>query len=107
MRNGQCWRVFAVDPEHQQVAARRREDGDCTVLSGDYLCQHITHGYAITVHSAQSVTVDITHAVLGDTTTRALLYMALTRGGIEHLPTCMSAAAAPPSTNTPKSQGCT
>jgi hypothetical protein len=32
------------------------------------------------VHSAQGVTADTTHAVLGDTTTRALLYVVLTRG---------------------------
>ena len=39
-----------------------------------------THGYAVTVHSAQGVTADTTHAVLGETTSRAMLYVALTRG---------------------------
>ena len=38
------------------------------------------YGYAVTVHSAQGVTADTTHAVLGETTTRALLYVAMTRG---------------------------
>ncbi len=49
--------------------------------------QHVFRGhpegpwsYAVTVHSAQGVTADTTHAVLGETTTRALLYVALTRG---------------------------
>ena len=42
--------------------------------------EHITLGYAVTVHSAQGVTADTTHAVLGETTTRALLYVAMTRG---------------------------
>ena len=46
----------------------------------DYLREHVTHGYAITVHSAQGVTADTTHAVLGETTTRTLLYVAMTRG---------------------------
>jgi hypothetical protein len=32
------------------------------------------------VHSAQGVTAERTHAVLGDTTSRALLYVAMTRG---------------------------
>jgi len=32
------------------------------------------------VHSAQGVTADTTHAVLGETTTPALLYVAITRG---------------------------
>ncbi|HZE17586.1 MAG TPA: helicase C-terminal domain-containing protein [Mycobacterium sp.] len=44
------------------------------------LREHITHGYAIIVHSAQGATADATHAVLGETTTRALFYVALTRG---------------------------
>ena len=45
-----------------------------------YLREHITHGYAITVHAAQGVTTATTHAVLGETTTRNLLYVAMTRG---------------------------
>ena len=32
------------------------------------------------MHSAQGVTADTTHAVLGETTTPALLYVAITRG---------------------------
>ena len=32
------------------------------------------------MHSAQGVTADTTHAVLGENTTRALLYVAMTRG---------------------------
>jgi ATP-dependent exoDNAse (exonuclease V) beta subunit len=50
------------------------------VFSGDYLRQHVTHGYAVTVHTAQGVTADTTHAVLGEHTSRNLLYVALTRG---------------------------
>jgi hypothetical protein len=42
--------------------------------------EHITHGYAITVHSAQGATADTCHAVLGETSTRATLYVAMTRG---------------------------
>ncbi|WP_066917782.1 helicase C-terminal domain-containing protein [Mycobacterium interjectum] len=50
------------------------------MFTGDYLREHITYGYAITVHSAQGVTADTTHAVLGENTSRALLYVAMTRG---------------------------
>ena len=32
------------------------------------------------MHSAQGVTADTTHAVLGENTTRAMLYVAMTRG---------------------------
>jgi hypothetical protein len=80
VRNGQRWHVLAVDPERGRIAARRLDDGARTVFSGDYLHQHVTHGYAVTVHSAQGVTAATTHAVLGENTTRALLYVALTRG---------------------------
>jgi conjugative relaxase-like TrwC/TraI family protein len=80
VRNGNRWRVFAVDTEHDRIAARRLDDGARAAFSGDYLREHITHGYAVTVHSAQGVTADATHAVLGENTSRALLYVAMTRG---------------------------
>lgn len=80
VRNGQRWTVFAVDREHDRIAARRLDDGARAVFSGDYLHEHVTHGYAVTVHSAQGVTADTTHAVLAETTSRNLLYVALTRG---------------------------
>ena len=80
VRNGQRWHVLAVDPEHDRIAARRVDDNARAVFSGDYLHQQIHHGYAVTVHSAQGVTAESTHAVLGEHTTRSLLYVALTRG---------------------------
>jgi hypothetical protein len=49
-------------------------------FANDYVREHITHGYAVTVHSAQGVTADATYAVLSETATRALSYVALTRG---------------------------
>ena len=80
MRNGHRWQVFAVDTEHNRIAARRLDDGARAAFTGDYLREHITHGYAVTVHSAQGVTADTTHAVLGENTSRNLLYVAMTRG---------------------------
>jgi ATP-dependent exoDNAse (exonuclease V) alpha subunit len=80
VRNGNRWQVFAVDPDHHRIAARRLSDGARAAFTGDYLREHITHGYAVTVHSAQGVTADTTHAVLGDRTSRNLLYVAMTRG---------------------------
>jgi conjugative relaxase-like TrwC/TraI family protein len=80
VRNGQRWQVFAVDPDQGRIAARRLDDGARAAFSGDYLREHITHGYAVTVHSAQGVTADTAHAVLGDYTSRNLLYVAFTRG---------------------------
>jgi hypothetical protein len=80
VRNGNRWRVYAIDPDHNRIAARRLDDDARAVFTGDYLSQHITYGYAVTVHSAQGVTADATHAVLGENTTRALAYVAMTRG---------------------------
>ena len=42
--------------------------------------KHVTLGYAATVHSAQGVTADSCHAILGEGASRAMLYVAMTRG---------------------------
>lgn len=80
VRNGNRWRVAAIDNENYRIAAVRLDDGAGAVFTGDYLREHINLGYAVTVHSAQGVTADTSHAVLGENTTRNLLYVAMTRG---------------------------
>lgn len=82
VRNGQRWHVVAVDtnPEHPRIAARRHGDQAWAVFSGDYLREHVQLGHAVTVHTAQGVTAETTHAVLADTASRNLAYVALTRG---------------------------
>ena len=82
VRNGQRWQVLKVDdtPDHPRIAARRLGDGAVAVLEGDYLQNQVQLGHAVTVHSAQGVTADSCRAVIGDTTTRNLAYVAMTRG---------------------------
>jgi ATP-dependent exoDNAse (exonuclease V) alpha subunit len=80
VRNGNRWCVTQIDSDTNRLAARRLEDNTLAVFDNDYVREHITHGYAVTVHSAQGVTANTTHAVLGETATRALAYVALTRG---------------------------
>ncbi len=80
VRNGNRWRVAVVDPAGNRVAAERLDDGARAVLDNEYLREHVSLGYAVTVHAAQGVTADTTHAVLGENTTRDLLYVAMTRG---------------------------
>jgi conjugative relaxase-like TrwC/TraI family protein len=80
VRNGNRWRVFAIDHNKGWVAARRLGDGARTLLAGDYLRRHVTHGYASTVHASQGITAETVHAVLGENTSRATLYVAMTRG---------------------------
>jgi conjugative relaxase-like TrwC/TraI family protein len=80
VRNGQRWRVTHINPDSNALAARRLDDNIMAVFSNGYVRQHITHGYAVTVHSAQGATADTTHAVLAENATRAVAYVALSRG---------------------------
>jgi hypothetical protein len=80
VRNGQRWHVTHINPATNGLAARRLDDNALGAFPGGYVQDHISHGYSVTVHSAQGVTADTTHAVLGDNAPRALAYVALTRG---------------------------
>ena len=80
VRNGQRWQVAAVNRDNNRLLARRLSDNTLGAFTNDYVREHITHGYAVTVHSAQGVTADTTHAVLSQTATRAMSYVAMTRG---------------------------
>lgn len=80
VRNGNRWRVAAVDTKTNHVAAERLVDKARVVFGNDYVREHVSLGYAVTVHSAQGATADACHAVLSDTTSRNLLYVAMTRG---------------------------
>jgi conjugative relaxase-like TrwC/TraI family protein len=80
VRNGNRWRVTAIDPTTSRLAAHRVSDGARVVFDGDYLREYVTLGYAATVHAAQGVTADASYAILGDRATRAMAYVAMTRG---------------------------
>ncbi len=56
VRNGDRWRVAAIDPTTHRVAGQRLTDHARAVLDADYVREHLTHGYATTVHSAPGVT---------------------------------------------------
>jgi conjugative relaxase-like TrwC/TraI family protein len=80
VRNGQRWCVTRINPGNGRIVARRLDDNTLGAFFDDYARAHITYGYAATVHSAQGVTADTTHAVLSETATRVLSYVAMTRG---------------------------
>src|SRR5262249_46999746 len=80
VRNGNRWRVAAIDPTTNGVAAERLTDGARTVFDGAYMSEYITLGYATTVHGAQGVTADNCYAVFGESASRAMLYVAMSRG---------------------------
>jgi ATP-dependent exoDNAse (exonuclease V) alpha subunit len=80
VRNGNRWRVAGIDTATNRLAAERLSDGARAVFAADYLTEHITLGYATTVHAAQGVTTDTCHALLGEGASRAMAYVAMTRG---------------------------
>jgi hypothetical protein len=79
VRNGNRWRVQAINTTTGRIGAQCLEDHAAAAFPADYVREHITLGYATTVHAAQGVTADTTHAVLGDTASRNLLYVAMSR----------------------------
>jgi conjugative relaxase-like TrwC/TraI family protein len=79
VRNGNRWRVTAINSYNGRLAARRLDD-NTAAFNNDYVREHITYGYAVTVHSAQGATADTTHAVLSEAAARALFYVAISRG---------------------------
>jgi hypothetical protein len=80
VRNGNRWRVDAIDTTTGRIGAQRLDDHTAAAFPADYVREHITLGYTTTVHAAQGLTADTTHAVLGATTSRNLLYVAMSRG---------------------------
>jgi hypothetical protein len=80
VRNGNRWRVAIVDTNNNRIACERLDDNARTVFDQNYFREHVSLGYAVTVHSAQGVTADASLAVLHENTSRNLLYVAMTRG---------------------------
>ncbi|RJQ92384.1 MobF family relaxase [Amycolatopsis panacis] len=104
--NRKQYRVIETREDGGLVVARvlGREDGigevlgKRIVLPGSYVREHVALGYACTVHSAQGMTVDTSHAVATDTTGQEALYVGLTRGrdtNTAHVATLTVPAGAP------------
>jgi len=90
VRNGNRWRVADIDTAASRIVAERLTDRARAVFEPEYVSEHITLGYATTVHSAQGVTVGSTttagvcYAILSERATRAMAYVAMTRGKDEN-----------------------
>ena len=79
VKNGDVWTVSATHPNGSMTITRI--GGDSTVLlPASYVTENVELAYATTVHRAQGRTVDTAHAFVSPTTTREVLYVALTRG---------------------------
>ncbi len=73
---------FTVDHVLRDGALRTRHHntGRYITLPAGYVTEHVTLGYAATVHAAQGITADVSHVVATGQESRQLLYVALTRG---------------------------
>lgn len=80
VRNGNRWRVAGIDKKTNRIAAQRLTDKARVVFDSDYLREHVHLGYAVTVHTAQGVTADTCHAVIAESASRAMAYVAMSRG---------------------------
>jgi hypothetical protein len=90
--NRDIWQViaYASDPDGGPGAVVRRDLGpgpggarrwsDPFTVPAAYLASSATLGYASTAHAAQGRTADTAHAVITEQLSRALAYVALTRG---------------------------
>ncbi|WP_166503791.1 MobF family relaxase [Modestobacter italicus] len=79
VKNGDRWTVAEVHASGALEVVHRRTGRHVTLPAG-YVREHVTLGYASTVHGAQGVTADSCFAIATGTESRQLLYVALTRG---------------------------
>ena len=79
VKNGDRWQVVAVRTDGG-LDVVHLGTGRAVHLPAAYVGEHVALGYATTVHGAQGVTAEVTHAVATGTEHRQLLYVALTRG---------------------------
>jgi conjugative relaxase-like TrwC/TraI family protein len=90
VRNGNRWRVVNIDAQRGRIAAERLTDQACVIFEGDYLREHLTLGYASTLHSAQGMTIGnsttpgVCWTILSDRASRAMAYVGMTRGRDEN-----------------------
>jgi ATP-dependent exoDNAse (exonuclease V) alpha subunit len=64
----------------------RLADGTRRIATADYIADgHLGHGYALTVHKAQGITVDSSFLLANDATYKELAYTGLSRGRNENL----------------------
>jgi len=79
VKNGDVWNVSATHADGSLTVTRVNGDGT-VLLPASYVTENVELAYASTAHRAQGRTVDTAHAFASPTTTREVLYVALTRG---------------------------
>jgi hypothetical protein len=79
VKNGDVWTVAATHMDGSMTVTRVSGHGS-VVLPASYVAKNVELAYASTAHRAQGRTVDSAHVFASPTTTREVLYVALTRG---------------------------
>ncbi|MDP8931637.1 MAG: relaxase domain-containing protein [Actinomycetota bacterium] len=78
--NGDFATIHHIDPDSRDMSVHG-DNGSEVVLPGRYVdAGHVTHGYAITAHKAQGLTVNQTFVLGSDRLYREWGYVALSRG---------------------------
>lgn len=75
--NRETWTIQALTPDGGLVVTAAQGD---RILPKKYATTYVELAYAATVHSAQGETVTTAHALIGEETTAAGAYVAMTRG---------------------------
>jgi hypothetical protein len=79
--NRQTWTVTAISDDGRLILRDTgRARGRDQEIPADYATRFVELAYATTVHGAQGETVKAAHVAIGDTTSAAAAYVALTRG---------------------------
>jgi conjugative relaxase-like TrwC/TraI family protein len=79
VKNGDAWLVQSLGDDGSLVLIRTTTGARVTV-DATYAATNVELGYATTLHRAQGCTVDRAHCYVSPTTSRELLYVAMTRG---------------------------
>lgn len=78
VRNRQTWTVTVVGADGSLTVSDPGRGG--AALPADYVARHVELGWAVTGYGNQGVTVDVGICVVGPSTSRAGLYVGMTRG---------------------------
>jgi conjugative relaxase-like TrwC/TraI family protein len=79
VKNNDLWTVDKVNRDGSLSVTHEGHGGRIT-LPAEYVREHVELGYASTVHRAQGLTADTSHVLADASTSRALAYVAMTRG---------------------------
>lgn len=79
VKNGDRWTVLDTRKDGALVVQHTRTARKIA-LPVDYVVKHVELGYASTVHTAQGVSVDVTHGLATGAESRQQLYTMMTRG---------------------------